>query len=123
MEYIDNPFEIGNYALCINENFPVVETTGDKSQIGKQPLSHPKYGEICCVDEVLGEYFRFDEHDCDDPNNPDYGWKWWKHTHFKILTQEEVEEHYANAGKDVKQWFDNIVNNPTPEFANKSITK
>lgn len=109
MSYIENPFTVGQYALCINENFPVVETTGDKSQIGTQPISHPKRGEICCVDEILGEYLRFDEHDCNDPNNPDYGWKWWKHTHFKPLTKQEVEEHYEKVGQGVKQWFDGLL--------------
>lgn len=41
MAYIENPFTVGQYALCINENFPVVETTGDISQIGTQPINHP----------------------------------------------------------------------------------
>jgi len=60
-------------------------------------------------DEILGEYLRFDEHDCNDPNNPDYGWKWWKHTHFKPLTQQQVEEHYEKVGQGVKEWFDTLL--------------
>lgn len=78
MAYIENPFRTGQYAQCINDNFPVVETTGDKSQIGTHPLTHPKKGEICCVDEILGEFLRFDEYDCNDETSIDYGYKWWK---------------------------------------------
>ena len=107
MAYIENPFTVGQYVLCINENFPIVETTGDKSQIGTQPISHPKKGEICCVSEIIGEYLRFDEYDCNDPNNPGYGWNWWKHTHFKPISQQEVEEHYTEAAKKFVGLFTN----------------
>ena len=110
MAYIENPFKTGEYALCINENFPVVATTDeDKSIIGKQPTRHPKKGEICCVDEILGEYLRFDEYDDHDESSPDYGWKWWKHTHFKKMTMQEVEDHYEQIGKETKQWFDKVL--------------
>ncbi len=101
MAYIENPFKVNQYALCINDNFPVIETTGDKSLIGTQATVHPKEGEICCVDEILGEYLRFDEYDCNDETNPDYGWKWWHHIHFKPLTNQEVEEHYEKMGRDI----------------------
>lgn len=109
MAYIENPFLAGQYVVCISENFPVVETTGDKSQIGTQPLIHPKKGEICCVDEILGEYLRFDEYDCNDETNPNYGWKWWKHTNFRRITEQEVEQHYQKVAQDVKEWFDKLL--------------
>jgi len=109
MAYIENRFKVGQYALCINDNFPIVETTGDKSQIGINPITFPKKGEICCVDEILGEFLRFDEYDCNDETKLDYGWRWWIHTHFKPITQEEVEHHYAEIAKGVKVWFDGIL--------------
>lgn len=110
MEYIENPFRAGEYALCINETFPVVATTEEnKSIIGSVPMRHPKKGEICCVDETLGEFIRFDEYDDNNESSPDYGWKWWKHTHFKKLTLQEVEEHYESIGKKTKEWFDKIL--------------
>lgn len=105
MSYTENPFKLGQPALCINDVFPVVETTGDKSQIGKQAINHPRKGEVCHVDEILGEYIRFDKHDCNDENNPDYGWKWWKHTHFKPLTQQEYEAHCEADEIESKQYF------------------
>lgn len=109
MAYIENPFKVGDYALCINDKFPIVETTRDKTQIGTYPSEHPKKGEICCVDEILGEFLRFDEYDCNDESSPDYGWKWWKHTHFKLLTNQEVEEHYEKVGRGIKHWFDSFL--------------
>lgn len=110
MAYIENPFKVNQYVLCINDDFPVMATTdNDKSIIGTHPLRHPSKGEICCVDELLGEYLRFDEYDDNDENSPDYGWKWWKHTRFKAVTKQEVENHYEQVGKNVKEWFDKII--------------
>lgn len=95
--YIENPFKVGQYAKCINDNFPAVITTDeDKSQLGKQPKNHPIKGKFYVVDEVLGEFIRFDEFDCHEQNSLDFGWKWWKHTHFKPLTDSEFEKEYNN---------------------------
>lgn len=66
------------------------KTFKNQLQTGTHPINHPKKGKICCVDEILGEYLRFDEHDCNDPNNPDYGWKWWNHTHFKPFKDKDL---------------------------------
>ena len=106
MAYIENPFKVGHYALCINDIFPIVITTGDKSQIGNLPTIFPQKGEICCVIEILGEYLRFEEY---DENYLDYGWRWWMHTHFKPITQEEVENRYEEFAKGVKVWFDSLT--------------
>jgi hypothetical protein len=102
MPYIENPFNVGDYALCVNDNFPIVTTTGDKSQIGSKPDIHPQKGEVCCVDEILGEFLRFDEYDFND------SWNWWIHTHFKKLTQEEVEDHYEEIGQNAMMFFESI---------------
>lgn len=95
MSYIENPFKVGQYAKCINDNFPEIITTNeDKSNLGKQPSKYPKLGKYYVVDEILGEFIRFDEFDCSDENSIDYGYKWWFHTHFQALTDEEFENEY-----------------------------
>ena len=95
MAYIDNPFKVGQYAQCINDRFPEIITTNeDKSHLGEQPKNYPKLGKFYCVDEVLGEFIRFDEFDCHDEDSSHFGWSWWFHTHFKPLTDEEFEEEY-----------------------------
>lgn len=95
MPYIENPFKKGVCVICINDNFPAWKTTDkDKSQIGKQPSLYPKRGEICVIDEILGEFIRFDEYDVDDPNDKEFGFCWWKHTHFKLVRDEEAEIYF-----------------------------
>lgn len=103
MAYIENPFEVGNYVICVNDIFPAVSTTGDKSLIGTLPSEYPKKGEVCCIDEILGEFIRFDEYDCNEETSLEYGFRWWKHTHFKLMTNEEVENHYENVGKKTRE--------------------
>ena len=83
MAYIDNPFKSGDTVICINDRFSMVVTTADKSLIGTLPPIHPAIGESLVIDEILGEFIRFDRYDCKDTSLPDYGWRWWKHTHFK----------------------------------------
>ena len=56
MSYIENPFKVGQYVICVNDNFPVVETTGDKSQIGNKPITFPKKGEITTVVKLTPKY-------------------------------------------------------------------
>ena len=112
MAYIENPFKEGQFVVCINDTFPVVETTmTDKSVIGTIPKKRPKKDEVCCIDEILGEFIRFDEYDDNDPSSIDYGYKWWKHTHFKHITHEELENHYESVAKYSKKWVDkNLLN-------------
>lgn len=83
MPYIENPFSVGENVVCINDNFPqVITTSDDKSRIGIIPNRRPVKGIIYQIDEILGEFIRFDCMDILDENDPDYGWRWWKHTHF-----------------------------------------
>jgi hypothetical protein len=101
MAYIGNPFKVGQYAICVNDNFPDIITTGDKSQIGMHPAAFPRKNEICHVDEIRGEFLRFDEYDCNDENHPEFGCRWWIHTHFKQISNEEVEEYYEYLSKSI----------------------
>lgn len=69
--------------VCISDDFPAVHTTGDKYEIGKMPNTHPIVGCTYIIDEILGDFIRFNEFDCDDPNSPEYGYKWWHHSRFE----------------------------------------
>jgi hypothetical protein len=87
MAYIENPFSVGQSVVCINDYFPLVIATAGKDRIGSLPPVYPKLNETIVVDEILGEFLRFDKYDCDDVNHPDYGWRWWKHTHFSAVNE------------------------------------
>lgn len=89
MTYIENPFYVGQSVVCINDHFPIVATTADKARVGLLPHVHPKLKELLVIDEILGEYLRFDQYDCYDVNHPEYGWRWWKHTNFSAIQESE----------------------------------
>ena len=98
MAYTENPFKVGQSVVCINDYFPQAITTGeDKSRIGIVPQSRPSKGVVYQIDEILGEFIRFDCMDMSDVEDPDYGWRWWKHTHFaaidnSLLLDSEMED-------------------------------
>lgn len=89
MAYIENPFTVGQSVVCINDHFSLVITTADKERICTLPPVHPKLNEHLVIDEILGEYLRFDKYDCDDVNHPDFGWRWWRHTHFAAIQESK----------------------------------
>ena len=92
--YVENPFSPGCYVIVINDTFPITATTSPKVEVGKLATVHPKKGDVLCVDEILGEYLRFGEYDCNDQSDPEYGWRWWKHTCFAPICEEDVEAYY-----------------------------
>jgi len=99
MAYIENPFSAGQSVVCVQDVFPLVITTGDKSRIGTLPPVCPKKGEVYVIDEILGEFLRFAPLDEYDTSHPDYGWRWWKHTGFRALTLHETEEAFFSIGQ------------------------
>lgn len=119
MSYIPNPFKEGDAVICINEHFPVFQTTEeDKSIIGTMPKTHPKIGEQLVIDEILGEFLRFDVYD-------GLNFNWWIHTHFKKsdeMTEEDEVEAIVN--KNVRL-FNELRNAPQdrPHRNAKSKTK
>lgn len=71
----------GDKVICISENFPIWKTTNeDKSIIGTHPNNHPKKGEELFVDEVLGDFLRFDKYDTEEE------FAWWKSDRFKKVS-------------------------------------
>lgn len=78
----------GDEVICISEAFPEWKTTDeDKSRIGTVPANHPKKGEILTIDEVLGEFIRFDKYDIPGSYN------WWHHSRFRKI--EDIEDEAA----------------------------
>ena len=91
MAYIKNPFSVGQKVVCVSDFFHrLITTKEDKSNIGGLPISHPLKGVVYTIDEILGEYLRFDPLDDWDTNSPDYGWRWWKHTCFAPIDEADV---------------------------------
>jgi len=78
-------FFVGQEVVCISESFPVHTTTeADKSIIGKQALIHPKKGENLVIDEMLGDFIRFDKYDTDACN-------WWHSSRFCPLDEFAIK--------------------------------
>ena len=96
---IDNtqPFNEGQYVVCIKDNFPKIITTNkDKSTLGQKAVFHPQKNEELIIDEILGPFLRFNKYDSDD-----FGFQWWHHSSFapienninrlKTLYAEEIK--------------------------------
>src|SRR5574343_586707 len=107
MGYIENPFKEGQRVVCINDYFKMEITTGDKCRIGSMAQVHPKKNESLIIDEILGEFLRFSLYDCDDPLHPDYGCRWWKHTHF--LPVDEINSYFGETS-DYHKEIDFLTN-------------
>ena len=106
-----NPFVEKQRVLCIKDNFPVVRTTNeDKRIIGTRARKHPKVGEILIIDEILGEFLRFNEYDQNDPNAPDYSVNWWHYGHFAPVDEFEKE-------------FNELLEKPNKEKVWEEISK
>lgn len=77
--------EEGTKVICISENFPLWKTTKeDKTEIGSHPINHPKKDEVLIVDEVLGDFLRFEAYDTVDE------YKWWHKNRFRIVDDLDV---------------------------------
>lgn len=75
-----NPFSEGQEVICISENFPVIEKYGG---IG-DTASKPKKYEALVIDEILGEFLRFEKYDTEQSVN------WWKHDRFAPIQEKEI---------------------------------
>ncbi len=84
-------FQEKQKVVCISDAFPCTHDTGDGTQIGKTPIIRPIVGRTYVIDEILGEYIRFEELDCNDPNAPEYGYKWWHQSRFVLYKMENTE--------------------------------
>ena len=74
----------GDLVKCVSTNFLHWKTTNiDKSQIGSQADFHPRLGEQLIIDEILGEFIRFDCYDTDSYN-------WWHNSRFILVVDENI---------------------------------
>lgn len=90
---ITNPFSEGQEVVCVSEAFPCIIATGeDKTCVGKQAPAHPHLGEEIIIDEILGDFLRFDKYDTNE------SFMWWHHTRFRrekpfiIVTKEKSDK-------------------------------
>lgn len=78
-----NNFKQGDIVVCISENFPLIEKYG---VTGEEAKFTPQKGETLKVDEVLGEFIRFDKYDTEESYN------WWKFDRFAPVVDVETQE-------------------------------
>lgn len=77
-------FNEGQKVVCISDDFPVKATTKlDKSIIGTQAPIHPQKGETLIIDEMLGDFLRFNKYDTDSFN-------WWHCSRFRPIDEIEI---------------------------------
>lgn len=85
---ITNPFEVGQTVVCISEDFPWIQKYG-----GVNPATiTPKLHEQLTVNEILGDFVRFDKYDTDASYN------WWYWNRFapisEVCASAEINEEY-----------------------------
>lgn len=78
-----NNFSEGQKVICISEDFPIIKKY---SPNGIQANKTSKPGEILVIDEILGDFLRFDIYDTNNSFN------WWHHTRFAPIDESEIEE-------------------------------
>lgn len=76
-----NNFNEGDKVVCISDNFPKIEKYGG----GSETPNKPKKGEVLFVDEILGDFLRFDKYDTVESFN------WWHHSRFRKAEFAESE--------------------------------
>lgn len=83
----------GDKVQCISSDFPWIEKYGGTS---KRQIT-PKKGDILIIDEVLGDFLRFDLFDSEDSFN------WWHKSRFRklLFKEQEKEEHEYNLQKSI----------------------
>jgi len=77
---MENPFSEGDKVICVSEDFPWLPQHGG---IGPAKV-HPVKNEILIVDEILGDFLRFDKYDTINSFN------WWHHTRFQGVSESDL---------------------------------
>lgn len=76
----------GDKVVCINHHFPHIKEYGG-TEI-KQIT--PKKGDVLVIDEVLGEFLRFDLFDTEESFN------WWHKSRFRKIDEAEESENESD---------------------------
>jgi hypothetical protein len=74
-------FYEGQKVVCVSQDFPLIKKYGGT---GKEAQSTPKKNEILIINEILGDFLRFDKYDTEDSNN------WWFYNHFAPIDETEI---------------------------------
>ncbi|WP_460671679.1 hypothetical protein [Larkinella ripae] len=80
---MEDTFEEGQRVICINDNFPWLKQHGGVEDAAD---SNPSLGEVLVINEVLGEFLRFDKYDTTRSFN------WWIAKHFAPFGDEQSVE-------------------------------
>lgn len=67
--------------ICINDDFPFINKYGGNE---KEASIKPKKGDILIIDEILGDFLRFDLFDTHEQFN------WWHKSRFRKIDEEEI---------------------------------
>lgn len=76
-----NGFKEGQKVVYISEDFPVIKKYGGT---GKEAKDKPKKDEVLVIDEILGDFLRFDKYDTNESFN------WWKYDRFAPVNEDEL---------------------------------
>lgn len=68
-----NNYKEGQKVVCISQNFSLIKEFGGT---GKEAEKIPKINEVLIIDEILGDFLRFEKYDTDESFN------WWKFDRF-----------------------------------------
>lgn len=84
---LSHTFYVGQDVVCINDAFPLLTTTlEDKQNVGKQAEWHPMLNEKLTIDEMLGDFLRFQKYDIGDHC------QWWHKSRFIAYAEKRLIE-------------------------------
>lgn len=80
-----NPFYEGQTVVCINDSF----IQGN----GRESSNHPHRNEVLVVDEVMGEFVRFEKYDI---GTDEKLWQYWEHKNFAPVEDDLNDNIWMN---------------------------
>lgn len=96
-----NKFNEGQKVMCVSNDFPLIKKYGGN---GKEPLKTPKKDEILIIDEILGDFLRFEKYDSNESIN------WWKFDRFRDITELEERQEYEDKQREADEMVNDFDN-------------
>lgn len=75
-------FKVGQKVVCVDSNFPFIPEYGGFDSAIKKPIKN----EVLKIDEILGDFLRFNKYDTIDSFN------WWHSSRFRPLDHQFAED-------------------------------
>lgn len=93
MKEVTNPFVEGDRVICISDRFPIIPKYSGDSTIETE--RKPTIGDVLIIDEILGDFVRFDQYDSDSFN-------WWYWDRFARIDKalDEIKNKYPLTDED-----------------------